>query len=68
MIEDQWQGIRLLYHPKAVEAMPERGGGISCAKTEIKLAQQAAQTALLPLNIKVLEGNGGVLLSFILGI
>jgi hypothetical protein len=46
----------------------KRCAGITSAETEIKLAEQGPQAALVPLNIKVVERDCGVLLPLILSV
>ena len=68
MIENKGQRIRLLNDAEFVQVVPERCAGITRAETEVYLAEKGSQTTFFALNVKVLEGNGGVLLSFILRI
>ena len=51
-----------------VQFVPERRAGITGAETEIDLAEKGSQTTFFALNVKMIEGNGGVLFSFILRI
>ena len=68
MIENKGQRIRLLNDAEFIQLVPEGCAGITRAETEVYLAEKGSQTTLFALNVEMFQGNGGVLLSFILGI
>jgi hypothetical protein len=68
VIEYQGQRIGLLEDPETIEFMLQGRTGVACAEAEIELAEQGPQAAFLALDVEVLQGNGGILLTFVLGI